>query len=675
MFFWNTNKYCFKNLSRVDWDIFQLSDHHGIALRTRAISGYSEKDLFIESLPPIPIRTVKHLSEPENFIQREKLETDKYIQTRLESRIKVAFRAKKVFNEAQNINGDILEYIGNKMLKKTSYYNTTDTFDLNCNKGTLNYIEGDEYESLAYVWDSSSIDFFRLQNNDLIKIYSTQTVPGRMPNELITDSKSKFALVRYPLHIHLFEAPNYDKLPKKLSIKPIDSIRYKTEIVASSLQDKYLTTVNTKHRLSRFDLEHKFKHFSIKLNNYFVGPISPISVSDHIKANNRDNFITVTTRQSYSLFDCRVKKKYCMTKLFTHKDTMLFACERIMNHTQSLLDKNIVYISSSHLLYAFDHRNLKEPVVHWTHGLIKPALMLKTQLYGTKEVICVSSHKPDDFALFNYSAEYINYNPFKPIGLENVYNKFREEGQFLLSDTIPERIKANNTGIALQCDPISRVVNVFTQNFYGDIFKYEVKCQQKSSRNHEVNYQALSERYQNLDNFLSEKRNPNKYMSDDDRINHGRMCIDDIIRLDGISKILTGEKIPIIEADIDMLEPEKVSNPKPSWKINIHDARQYQDLLATEIMQVWDDIEMEEMRPDVFAAAIDASQNDQGKEMDKVSMWLKNNISTHNSIVNDSIDLLDSTVLTQDLPTQATGASTSTPALRSARKKPRLAGF
>lgn len=550
-----------------------------------------------------------------------------------------------------------MEYITYKLIDPAPYVDPFDGFYYYPHRGTLQHFETENEDYLLSVGDNEAFRFDKIC--DKMQFKSFKSINGRSshPTELIINDNSDFIATRYRKTIKIAKHLDPDTLSYNNVIETIDEFKHSNDIFASSLNDYYLSTIDSKYRLRRLNLIHRYEDVNVKLTDYFLGDkLHPISLST--PTNSTKNYASFTTRYNFGIIDFRNQIKVALQNDFKSTDLTL-KCEKIFNHANSFLSKDLVYIASSHILYTFDYRKLKEPIVHWTHQLYEPPMMLSSTMYGLNEIICASSHMVGDLKVFNNNGKSINYHPYKPYNIRNSYNKLREQGLFLLSENIQERVDGSITGISLHSDNTRSEIKLFTQNCYGDVYENILKCKEGTK---EEDILPTIERFQLWENSLHMPFNPNKELTVEERLNNGDFVIDNIVKFENLPKYLNDDKSNVI-IDLTNLEPEKIPNFKPNWKFNIEEARQCTDLLAKEIMYLWDDIDdsfdADDSQDMKDAELANLSQATKGK--DKVSQWLE---STHIQ-EDEEIDYEFSPDIT----------STQAPNITISKRRSRIAGF
>lgn len=393
---------------------------------------------------------------------------------------------------------------------------------------------------------------------------------------------------------------------------PIE-FKWGSEIAASVLNKNQLIFADVRKNLYRTNVD-KLRIDSVVQLSREREP-QPVSVNCV-----DDNIVSATTLKALSLVDFR------MDLVSTIFDSSHFHmnCEELSYNKFSLHD-NLLFLASSHLLYAIDLRYTKVPVIHWTHQLIQQPTMLKTIKHYEDEVICLSSNMPGDLKVFNTSkgieenSWFISKAPVVPRHVKNSYQSIREQGKLLLSAPIKQRVNLSTTGIAMLVNKKKSTINLFTQNSFGDIFKSHLHCDDQMDEDSKI-----MNNFMLWDEALKVERNPHKFLPIKERQKISELHFTDIVKLKGLRKVMRCEKLcPPNEADeTSQMMSEKI----PRWKIEIEEAKDYRDGLSQHLLAEWD-LQIDEARPQIFAEALAASDFHQQRKTDKVAAWLIGNAS------------------------------------------------
>lgn len=641
--------------------LFAKVQHSSIINRTKTTLDGPNVEIIKDDTLPIPIMSIKYKTKVKDPV-KEFIQTKKQYQREkalLEGRLVKYYRTGKISRENNITSRNLKEYVTKKLLDPVPYIDPLDCFYFYPHHGTLKCFETDQNDYLVSIVNDS-FQFSKVCDNMAFKKLKRDSERSH-PTELMINDNSDFIVARCRKSIKLARLPNLSTLMDRKVIKVIDEYKYRNEVFASSLNDFNLLTVDSKYRLKRLNLIHQYEDVDVKLTDYFLDDhLLPISLSTPFDIKSSKNCTSFTTRYNFGIIDYRNKKKVALVNHFKSSEDLMLKCEKIFNHAHSNLSNDLVYIAASHVLYTYDYRNLKEPVVYWTHQLYDPPMMLSTTMYGLNEIICASSHMVGDLKVCNNNGKSINYYPYKPCSIKSTYNMLREQGLYLLSDNIQERVQSSVTGISLHYDNTKSKIKLFTQNCYGDIFENVLKVK---SGTKDENLRSTIERFQVWENHLQVPLNPNKKMTVEERVSNAYLVVDDIVKLEGLSKYLSDEKSNTI-VDLSNLAPEELPNLKQSWKVNIGEARQCTDLLAKEIMYLWEDIDESYDAGDwneiTDVELIDMTQKSKGH--DKVSRWLE---STQ---IEDEMDVEDE--FTPEIT--STQAASFVPI---AKRRSRIAGF
>jgi hypothetical protein len=387
---------------------------------------------------------------------------------------------------------------------------------------------------------------------------------------------------------------------------------WSTEIAASTLYDDKLMFIDVNNKLVESSVCQLITDSVITLPNLVPSHQFPVTINafDH-------NVVTYSNLKSLNRVDFREDK----AEVIFNTDNFLFKCEEISCQKSSLHD-NLLFLSTSHMLYGLDIRNMKQWMMHWTHQLVLQPTMLKTVKFGDDEVICLSSNKPGDMKILNCgkgtieNSWRVNWLSVKPRNIENSYKKMRDRGKLLLSDTVKQRIKYSTTGIAMI--PGESKIELFTQNSIGDVFKSHLLCNDAKS----VEEKGMKKIFQEWHEVIELERDPLRTVPLHENLKTREFLVTDIVNLKGVSKILRSEKFQKPEEDKN--ENEMLTEKAPRWKTNIDEDKEYRDVLAKQIFVEWD-LDIEDFQPHPFAEALRERELRTDKGLDKVSRWLTTN--------------------------------------------------
>lgn len=544
--------------------------------------------------------------------------------------------------------------------------------DWNFNRGSLGLIERGDKNFLVTAKNHHSLKFLELNPTSSFKGDESSRNENRFINELMVNDK--FIGVRRKKTIRIANLEKVEEINDEDVIEASDKYEYKTvnELIASTICNHQLIVVDSNQNLVKYDMLSKRANFTFQFpkttsSRLCVMPYSVNALNEkfHLK-------ISFTNCLEFGFIDCRNKTKEKILT-FPFENHFVMKCEKILNHCHSLTEDNITYVVSSHMLYCFDHRQMKQPIVRWAHNVRKPPMMMSTRMFFGNEMICLSSNAVGDLKIFNFDGSNFNHLPFTPLSIQNSYNESCEEGHFLLSN-IRDRVQLSTTGIVLKTETENLRTKLFTQNIAGDVFE-TILTLQKSPTNCETTHEYFKQWH----DLIDEPKDPNEYLATQERLERKDLIVDDIVRVEGIAKLFMCKELQSWDTVAE--EDDKlITQRHPAWKISIEKARNFKDLLAKEIMNVWDDIEIEDVKPALFADALKATEQSRESSSDRVTRWLR--AANDESIIIEEISFTEGIELpefnstqiqsqTIDIPTQ----ETSTPFAGSKKKKPRVAGF
>lgn len=637
-------------------------------MRAKSATNEAGREVIISSQLPVPIYTVKckmlivdHVKE-----QIEKKKT--YTNQREINFVKLHQQYKRnVINEENEMTSLAMKNFVEGSFKDPAPH--VKGIDWNFNRSSLGIIERDDKSFIVTPYTKGSFKFIELQSKNLLSTNESTKNGDRFVNELMTSEK--FIATRHKKSINVVNLSKLEDIKDEDVIETCDKYEYKTvdELIASAIFNDQLIVLDSNLNLVKYDISTKGANFTFRMPiNTSRLSVLPYSVNAINETKVRTN-ISFTNALELGFIDCRVKAKG-NTQTFSFENHFAMQCENILNHTFSKINDNLVYVVSNHMLYGIDYRQMKHPLLRWAHQIKKSPMMMSTSLYGGSEMICLSSSEVGDLKVFNFDGNCFNHLPFTPKSIVNSYNNLCEDGHFLLSN-IRDRIKLSTTGIALKSDVQKLRIRLFTQNVAGDIFESFLNCH-KNCQNTYNAYDYFKDWSDHIDDF----KDPNEYLTVTEKLERKDLIVDDIVRVDGIAKIFTCDDLQsrfAVEED-DNLHIQR----HPEWKISIEKARNYKDLLAKEIMNIWDDIDIEELKPQLFADALDATEQTRENSADRITRWLK--ASNNENVIIEEISFSENVELPQDHSTQATAGQIDTQevamVIKSSKvKKPRVAGF
>lgn len=533
--------------------------------------------------------------------------------------------------------------------------------DWNFNRGSLRLMERGDKTFLATPKSKSSIKVIELQSKNLLSTDQLNRNADQFINELMMSEN--FIAMRHGKIIRVVNLNKLEEINDEDVIETHDKYEYKTvdEIIASAIYNDELIIIDSNENLVKYDLTTKKANFTFtmpKTTNRLS--VLPYSVAAYHESKTRTK---ISFTNSHELFFIDWRPKSSKIQTFSFENHFAMQCENILNHKFSNMNDNLVYIASSHMLYGIDFRQMKHPLLRWAHQIKKPPMMMESCLYGGTELISLSSHEVGDLKIFNFDGNSFNNLPFTPNSIVHSYNHNCEEGNFLLSN-IRDHVKLSTTGIALKSNVSKLQIRLFTQNVAGDIFESVLSCH----KNLQTNYN-IHDYFKDWSEHIDDLKDPNEFLTDSEKLERQDLIVDDIVRVEGIAKIFTCDDLQsrfAVEED-DNLHTQR----HPEWKISIEKARNYKDLLAKEIMNIWDDIDIEEIKPQLFADALEATEQTRENSADRITRWLR--ASNNENVVIEEISFAENVELPEIHSTQV--QTQDALVIKSKAKKPRIAGF
>lgn len=607
------------------------------------------------ALPTVIVKHVENVSDPFQDFFRKRAEFFER-KSSIENKLVRYMRLKKISRENNVSIRNLRDYIVHKLLDPAPYINN----DLNYypHHGTLRCLEANNNTYLVHVGNEDSIRFDKITSDMPMKQYHFNLKRKAHPTQLLVDRTSDFAIVMHKNEVKVAKIPDFTTHQNDTDAKIIDSFKSKKDILGSSLSGNYLSTIDSKFVIRRYNLNNQFQDVALKFAEYLLEDnLVPVSLGHFSNDGSNQHFLSFTTKNTFGAIDLRNKERIHVDNYFSSND-LTMKCEKIYTHTNSQLQANLVHIASSHILYTFDYRKLKEPIVRWTHQLYKPPVMLTTENYELQEVICAASYKVGDVKIFNTDGTAVSLHPYRPSSITTTYNELRENGLFLTSDDIKERVNASVTGVALISDPKFSSMKLFSQNCYGDVFVNNMSCFREPSVS-VGNIPDPAERFQLWEEFIRDPLNPNKEYSVKERIDNHWLKIDDVVRFRNLPKYLNDDTLVEVN-DLRNLDANRSNSAsKPKWQFSIETARECDDIIAKEIMLHWDDVDDAEEE-------MELNEDEEHKiGADKVSQWLTNQ---HDEVID--AEMYEFTPECSSTQVQKTENKQMPP-----RRKSRLVGF
>lgn len=388
------------------------------------------------------------------------------------------------------------------------------------------------------------------------------------------------------------------------------NFKWVSNIAASVLSQQLLILIDVKNNLVKSNVEKLLADSTLKLPTLpeHQFPVSLESLNEHV--------VSYTDQKSVNIVDHREGR---VNKVFGNEN-FIMNCEKIVRNKKSLHD-NLFYVASSHFLYGLDLRNTSDLLLHWTHQLELPPTKMDQVMYGSDEVICLSSNAQGDLKIFNCSkgkqedSWQVNWVPLKPHNIRQSYHKMRSKGFCLLSDPIKHRVDLSVTGVAMIADEKKSRIQLFTRNSLGDVFKSHLLA----DLDFKAKEKRMTKSFKAWEKVLAVERDPLKIVPLEERLEFGDLMFTDVARMKGLGKVMRCEKLQAPEE-----EPESQMGVVrvPRWKTNLEDEKEYRDALSQHILAEWD-LQIEDTQPRLFAGALNESTIKVEDGLDRVAMWLE----------------------------------------------------
>lgn len=493
--------------------------------------------------------------------------------------------------------------------------------DWNFNRGSLGMLENKEQNFLVHLQNEKTVRLLEVLKENPLKVSRSLRTEERFANEVMV-SGNKFIGFRTKNAIRVANLSKLEQLEDDDEIEAADIYDYShvDEVIASSFYKDQLIALDSNYNLVKYDLKCKAVNYRFQFPPNTTSnllSLLPFNVNAVYEPRTTMKF-TYTNAQEFGSIDFRASIVNKLTSMPFNKHIAM-KCEKIYNHYHSLKHENLTYIVSSHMLYCIDHRNFKYPLVQWAHQIADQPMMITSTLYSQNEVICVASNTPGDLKIFNFDGKAINHLPCTPLSIQNSLNNLHEKGHFLLSDEIKERVNFSTTGIVLKAEEKRLRLRLFTQNAAGDIFQGVLTCHKYTPRSKE---KELYDHFNEWDFLVTNTDTANVFLSLEERVKREEFVVSDIMRMDGLAKVLTCESLQFNDPANDIIfDSEAIVQPK--WKVSIEKALTYQDVLAKEILNVWDDIDPEDIQSSFLAGALDRTDLMSECSSDRVTKWLR----------------------------------------------------
>ena len=622
------------------------------------------KSTIIDSSLPVPIFTINYRSGKvvdlamATVLMKRKFEAEKNTLRR-----RASATLSKMKNSEDEISQNMVKYIELVESEPSPFIGTE--YDWRFSGGNLDTFYNKSNKDLSFIQASMCDDYdLRIfKPRSKLRHIDLSTKPSRLSKNYGYEilSSKRYLGLRKAFKINLIKREDIDSCTREIKM-PIE-FKWKTEIAACTLTNKEFIIVDVNYNLIRTSIDSLLVNRMQKLNKDNQDePFVPITLSSFDKL-----LVGYSDLKSLNSVDFR-----CSTPVVLFdQENFVMKCEEISYHKTSGHD-NLMYIASSHLLYAIDRRMPKKTLVHWNHHLIQQPTMLKTLNHGkSNEILCLSSTMPGDMKIFNCgkgtqeNSKVVNWLPYKPKNLKESYRKLRGQGMLLLSEPIKERVELSTTGIALVNPPNQNFsVDLYTQNSIGDVFKSKLYLE--GNEDEEV---GIEKNFNDWDEAVKIDRKNENFWSLKERLAEGDLQFTDIVNLRGLKKVMLCQQLQTKE-ETDV-EDDMQTTKIPKWKCDLQEEKQYCDVLSQVILSQWD-LEIEETRPPLFDGALETSRALGTGSNDKVSWWLETT-SVDDSKNNKEFDEL----LTEPLEPEVNEDDTQRPSLPKKPKKitKRVKGF
>lgn len=367
------------------------------------------------------------------------------------------------------------------------------------------------------------------------------------------------------------------------------------------------------------------------------------------------NQVTLTEPLHLSVFDFRQDKP---TKLLT-LSTRYFECDKFCIQAKSEMLNNVVYVGTTHRLFGYDIRSTAVPLFSWVHQLKKSPTMLKIVKFAGNEVICVSSNLIGDLKIFNVmqtedESLRINRLHMKPKSVTQSFEECKLRGKFLKDEHLAHHLQFSVTGIALVNED-DTYLHLFTQNFLNDVFHSTLLTTKMVAKMPRL-FKKMSSFQESVITRIQEYE---EIVSKHEQVPENNHY--------WLRKLKTARQFKdLLRTPIEETErtptPENVSPPAQPWEVSIEQLSKYKDVLANDLLSVWDvDLE-EDLTERPYFQELDST--DPGPSM--TATWISN------TICKEEVDIKD-VVMIDDEPYEL--ADTSRLVKNAAKRKSYVKGF
>lgn len=402
--------------------------------------------------------------------------------------------------------------------------------------------------------------------------------------------------------------------------------------ISATIIDNNAATINANQCLSLWDITDNNKPISIQ-NCTISKSIEMDDNWSRLQTYNIDKqLLCHTNRKELKIFDGRCKINESESILKYNFTNLMEQCEQItcLNCSSS----NIIYLSTTHKLFAIDIRAMNVDnlnLLKWNHLMKTPPMFIDT-ICGSErngfesDVIVIAGMQCSDIRIFetnfNENSVHSAYLPYKPLNIYDSYDNARTYGQCLDPvSCVRAQTNLSNVGLCLYDNKSAK--HLLIQNSSGNIFKSKII---KDDVFHDDNDDDKIDNANCINDW-------DKILIDNHRMDNKPM----VTKITNFKSMIDVLRFDIHKYDKNNQEPVP-SRPKQKWERSIKELSKYTDVLANDILSLWDMDDETELQLNSTIPNIDET----------VSQWLndaQSKIIVHQLLLTESkLEIEDATL-------------------------------
>lgn len=301
-----------------------------------------------------------------------------------------------------------------------------------------------------------------------------------------------------------------------------------------------------------------------------------------------------TNRKEFQLFDSRCKIIANESIIKYNFRNLMEQCEQITCINCSA-ESNIIYLSTTHKLFAIDVRSMNVTnikLLKWNHLMKTPPMFIDTVRHSDRnDMIVIAGQQYSDIRIFetNFNDQIMHseYLPYKPLNIYDSYDIARTYGQCLdpLS-CVRAQTNLSNVGLCFYHDNNTSAINLLIENSAGNIF-------QSIINDDENKYDDDDDQKIQIANYINDW---DQKLIENNRM-HNKPMVTTITNFKSM--------IDVLRFDIqqfDNNEPEPVPlRPKQKWERSVKELSKYTDVLASDILSLWEIDDDPELKLNLWA--------------------------------------------------------------------------